>query len=105
MKHAEMLLKYQTYLLYKVMIKLESADTFKAIIYFLENIKGRISHKFFESVEAIFDKNCIDLYNKFAKLYLEKGFKVRNLGTEFGSFRPNKVIDNNYEKPVLEFAD
>ena len=41
-KHAEMLLKYQTYLLYDVEILLQSADAFDAINYFLDKVTGKI---------------------------------------------------------------
>ena len=42
--HAKMLLKYQTYLLYDLRIKLESADAYAAINYFLERVTGKISN-------------------------------------------------------------
>ena len=82
MNHAEMLLKYQTYLLYNVSIKLESSDAFKAINYFLKTVEGAISYQFFWTVEAYAGKSWIDLYNEFVKLYLEKGFKYEKLNVK-----------------------
>ena len=80
-KHAEMLLKYQTYLLYDVEIFLQSADAFDSINYFLDKVTGKMSHKFFRQVFAHFSKDWIDPYNKFMKHYLDKGFKIEKLDT------------------------
>ena len=79
LKHATMLLEYKTYLLYDVQIKLASYDAFFAINYFLAKVKGRISYQFFRRVDAHLNKDSVDLYNKFVKRYLQKGFKIENL--------------------------
>ena len=84
MKHAKMLLMYQVYLLYNFKFKLESAEAFKAVNYFLKRIKRtkqKISNKFFVKVEAHVDRDWLDYYNEFAKLYLEMGFKIRKFET------------------------
>ena len=47
MKHAKMLLKYQTYLLYDVEIILKSTKAYTAINYFFAKVKGNIPYKFF----------------------------------------------------------
>ena len=84
MKHAKMLLTYQTYLLYNIKVKLESADAYKAINYFLEKIRRanqKISNKFFQHVEAHVDADWLGYYNEFTKLYIDMGFRMRKLDT------------------------
>ena len=81
MKHAELLLKYQTYLLYDLNIKLESADAFIAINYFLEKLAGNFLSKLFRKVKIYIDEIWLDLYNKFITFYLNKGFEIDNLNT------------------------
>ena len=82
MKHAKMLVKYQTYLLYDVRVKLKSLEAFEAINYLLNRVKGNISHKFFRKVKASIGQEDVKLYNQFIKLYLEKGFKSNKLSIE-----------------------
>ena len=58
MKHAKMLLMYQTYLLYNIEIQLKSANAYKAINYFLKRIKRakqKISDQFFEHIKSDID--------------------------------------------------
>ena len=78
-KHAETLLMYQSYLLYDIQIKLESAEAYKAINSFIKSVKNKISHKFFRMVEAHVDIDWLDHYNQFVKLYLNKDFKANKI--------------------------
>ena len=81
MKHAITLLKYQTYLLYDVEIKLQSFGAYIAINYFFDSVTGKISSKFFRGVEAHISKVWALSYNKFIKHYLQRGFKQEKLNT------------------------
>ena len=79
MKHAKMLLSYQTYLLYDVQVNLRSSNAYKSINYFLKRIDGRISHKFFRKVEAHADLEWIEFYKDFMKRYIEMSFKITKI--------------------------
>ena len=105
--HAEMLLKYQTYLLYDVEIFLQSADAFDAINYFLDKVTGKMSHKFFRQVDAHFSKDWIGPYNKFMKHYLDKGLKIEKLDTEIKDEGNEEEQANEIPSmmPPLEFFD
>ena len=101
-----MLLKYQTYLLYDIKIKLESADAFEAINYFLDKVEGNIPYKFFRFVTAYISYKWIDLYNKFMKQYLEKGFKIDKISTEIkDNDEEEQDIDIDPDKLTLELFD
>ena len=79
MKHAKMLLNYETYLLYNVDINVKSSKAFKAINYFLKRIKGRISRFFFSNVETDVSLDWLNYYNDFVKLYMKMGFRLENI--------------------------
>ena len=81
MKHAKMLLNYQTYLLYNIDVNLRSQDSFKAINYFLKRVEGRISSNFFNGVNASISLKWLDYYNEFAKRYIDMGFNTEYLYT------------------------
>ena len=81
MKHAKMLLNYQTYLLYDIRVSLKSADSYKAVNYFLKRVKGRISCKFFSVVNANISRKWLDYYNEFIRRYIDMGFNTNNICT------------------------
>lgn len=105
-KHANMLLKYKTYLLYNVDITIESQKGFKAINYFLDKV-GPISSDFFHEINI---KNLgvksIEVYNKFIVKYLEKGFNINVIKIELDDFL-NSYQDTEEFKdvPMLEYLD
>ena len=107
MKHAKMLLMYQTYLLYNIQIKLKSAKSFTAINYFFNRIKRtkqKISDKIFQKVEADVDIGWLDSYNKFIKSYLNMGFGREKLNTELNeSITEHDTMQIVSKKPILEF--
>ena len=81
MKHAKMLLNYQTYLIYNINVNLKTADSFKAINYFLKRVKGRISPNFFDEVNATISLKWLDYYNEFIKKFISMGFNTRSVNT------------------------
>ena len=81
MKHAKMLLNYQTYLLYNVDVNLDSENSFKAINYFLKRVKGRISSNFFNEVNANISLKWLDYYNEFYKRIINMGFSTKKINT------------------------
>ena len=106
MKHVEMLLKYKTYLLYDLEIKLESAEAFIAINYFLGKLTGKVPCKLFRTVEAHVSEDWIDSYNEFIKHYLEKGFKRNNIITSIeDSYEEETVTEIEDEKQTLDYFD
>jgi hypothetical protein len=78
MKHAEMLLKYNTYLLLNVEIKLESSEGYKAFSYFLETV-GKLPEGFYNQLICTITLDTIDDYNQAVNLYLEKGGSIEKL--------------------------
>lgn len=56
MNRAKMLLKYKTYLLYRVDINIESKKGFKAVMYLLENA-NKMPTDFFSSVDIYLTKD------------------------------------------------
>ena len=103
MKHAAMLLEYQTYLLYDVKINLNSVQAFKAIYYFLIRVEGRISHQFFRDVSATVSQKWLKIQNDFIKLYLDKGFKPGKLNIQIkDSFGGSLILKQENEMSDLE---
>ena len=106
MKHTKMLLKYQTYLLYDVKIKLESIGAYYAINWFLENVEGSISHKFFRQVEASVSKDWVFLFNDFMKLYFDKGCKINKISTEIqDEIEEEQTTQTKNWIPTFSFLD
>ena len=81
MKHAKMLLDYRTYLLYNIDVNLKSADSFKAINYFLKRVKGKISSNFFNEVNATISLKWLDYYNEFIRRFMNMGFNAEKINT------------------------
>ena len=74
MKHAAMLLKYHTYLLYNVEIDLISKKSYEAIMYLLESIDTRVTENFFKEISATVSYGTVNIYNRFISKMNEKQF-------------------------------
>ena len=95
MKHAKMLLNYQTYLLYNVNVCLDSADSYKAVNYFLKRVKGRIPKNFFDKVDASISLQWLGYYNEFVKRYIDMGFNAEKISTLVYSDLSNYIPSTN----------
>ena len=103
MKHAEMLLGYNTYLLFNVKIKLQSSDGYRAFTFFLEKVSG-LPEGFFIELMCTISLNTIEDYNRMVLLYLEKGGKVNTLTlTEEDEVR-ERSLREDWDYPKLEVS-
>ena len=71
MKHAEMLLGYNTYMLFNVEIKLQSSDSYRALTYFMEEVI-ELPEGFYRTLKCNISLSTIYDYNSMVQLYLEK---------------------------------
>ena len=80
-----MLISFKTYLLYRTSIFLETSESFKAMNYLLDTIRGQISNKFFE-ISICFNQNLIEDCNQIVTKYINLGFDQANLDVYESSF-------------------
>ena len=99
MGYANMLIKYDTYLLYDVRLKLKSIDAYKAINHFFDKVgNDDISSKFFRGINAHVDYKSYEIYNDFVLKYSDLKFKLDRLN-------PLPDYENTKKKEIVQIEE